>query len=209
MAEAATGGEKSWLWSKGQSGNPAGRPKGSKNQSTLLIDAVLEDKSEALARLAVEKALAGDKALLRFCLSRLLPPARHRAVSFELPDTGGMRPAQAAAAAYEALLRAIAAGEVAPGEAKPIADLIDRIRKEAEEASGDRQVRAGEPARPTAKAAAKPAVAVPAGPSANPSVPTAVAARPPKLRESLLGGTATVPAGFALPLSERRAAAAA
>ena len=47
----------------GQSGNPAGRPKGSRNRSTLVLEAIFEGEAEKLSRKAIELALDGDGGL--------------------------------------------------------------------------------------------------------------------------------------------------
>jgi hypothetical protein len=59
----------------GQSGNPNGRPKGSKNQITLLKESLelqLREKSEghmaAVLEKALELALAGDRAMIKLLL---------------------------------------------------------------------------------------------------------------------------------------------
>ena len=44
----------------GQSGNPAGRPPGARNKTTLASEALLEGEGEALTRKAIELAKAGD-----------------------------------------------------------------------------------------------------------------------------------------------------
>src|SRR5687767_7129662 len=63
-------------------GNP-GRPKGCRNRATLAALALLEGEAEALARKAVELALAGDTVALKLALDRLLP--KGRAVRLDLP----------------------------------------------------------------------------------------------------------------------------
>src|SRR5215475_9848913 len=62
----------------GVSGNPAGRPKGARNKSTLAAEALLDGEAEALTRKAVEMALGGDTVALRLCLERLVPPRKDR-----------------------------------------------------------------------------------------------------------------------------------
>ena len=59
---------------KGQSGNPKGRPRGSRNRSTQAMQLVLDGQAEALTRKAVALALGGDATGLRLCLERFLPP---------------------------------------------------------------------------------------------------------------------------------------
>ena len=50
---------------KGHSGNPAGRPRGSRNHSTLMAEILLEGEAEALTRRAIELALEGDTTALK------------------------------------------------------------------------------------------------------------------------------------------------
>src|SRR5215472_4053736 len=70
---------------KGQSGNPAGRPRGSVNRATRAAELLLDGEAEALMRKAVELALAGDHAALRLCLDRVVAPRRDRMVELALP----------------------------------------------------------------------------------------------------------------------------
>src|SRR4029077_7685570 len=43
-------------WHPGQSGNPSGRPKGSRNRTTLAAEALLDGEAEQLTRKAIELA---------------------------------------------------------------------------------------------------------------------------------------------------------
>jgi len=65
---------------KGQSGNPAGRPKGIRDRRVALRS-MLEPHSNALVEKSVELALNGDTQALKLCLERLIPPIR----SAEMP----------------------------------------------------------------------------------------------------------------------------
>ncbi len=62
-------------WKPGQSGNPQGRPPGSKNAATRVTAAerLLNDQAEALAQKAIDLALAGDTVALGMCLERVIP----------------------------------------------------------------------------------------------------------------------------------------
>jgi Family of unknown function (DUF5681) len=62
----------------GQSGNPAGKAKGTRNKVTLAIEALLDGEAEALTRKAIELAKAGDMAALRLCLDRIVPASAQR-----------------------------------------------------------------------------------------------------------------------------------
>jgi hypothetical protein len=119
----ATTGKKTMQWQKGQSGNPAGRPRGSRNKTTMLMQNLLEGEAEAIARKAIEMAKAGDMAAIRVCMDRLAPARRGAAISCELPpvETSG-----GAVAAMAAIIAAVAAGDVTPAEAASLARVIDR-----------------------------------------------------------------------------------
>src|SRR5271169_4787644 len=69
----------------GKSGNPKGRPKGARNNATVIAEVLLDGEANAITRKLIDKALEGDTTALRLCLDRLLPPKRGRPVSFKLP----------------------------------------------------------------------------------------------------------------------------
>jgi len=100
----------------------AGKPKGARSRITKAMQDLLDGESEALTRKAVELALAGDPVALRLCLDRLLPVLRERPVSVALPPMSTSKDAVAGSAA---LIEAVAAGEIAPGEARELGRLIE------------------------------------------------------------------------------------
>ena len=61
-------------FAKGASGNPLGRPAGSRHKTTLAMEALLDGEAEKLTRKAIDLALAGDMVALRLCLDRTIPP---------------------------------------------------------------------------------------------------------------------------------------
>ena len=105
----------------GVSGNPAGRPKGSRNKTTIAIEALLEGEAETLTRKAIERALEGDATALRLCLDRLAPPRRDRPVPFDMPP---LKEAADARDAFAAIIAATAEGELTPSEAAALAKLV-------------------------------------------------------------------------------------
>ena len=106
----------------GQSGNPAGKPKGSRHKATLAAEALLDGESEALTRKAIELALKGDAQALRMCLDRIVPPRKDRPVSFKLPP---IVTAGDAVKAFTAIAEAVAGGELTPSEAAEFGKLLD------------------------------------------------------------------------------------
>ena len=107
---------------QGQSGNPAGKAKGTRNKVTLAIEALLDGEAEALTRKAIELAKAGDMAALRLCLDRIVPARRDRHVVFELPPVACAADAVKASAA---LVAAVADGDLTPAEAGELGKLIE------------------------------------------------------------------------------------
>jgi hypothetical protein len=64
------------LWKPGQSGNPAGKPKGTLHHATRAVLAMMEGEAEAITRKAIDLALAGDSVALRLVMERLVSPVR-------------------------------------------------------------------------------------------------------------------------------------
>lgn len=61
---------------KGQSGNPAGRPKGSLNQASLIVRELLADEAESITRKLIELAKNGELAAIKLIIERLMPPVK-------------------------------------------------------------------------------------------------------------------------------------
>ena len=107
---------------KGESGNPAGRPRGARNQATLLIQNLLADDAEAIGRKAIEMAKSGDLAAIRLCMDRLAPARKDEPVAYELPPIE--KPADSVAATAS-IVAAVAAGELTPSQAAEVSKVID------------------------------------------------------------------------------------
>jgi hypothetical protein len=107
---------------KGESGNPAGRPRGSRNRTALLMENLLSYEAEAIGRKAVEMAIKGDMAAIRLCMDRLAPARKEESIAFELPPLE--KPADSVAAAAT-LVAAVAEGELTPSEAAQLAKVIE------------------------------------------------------------------------------------
>jgi hypothetical protein len=114
------------LFEPGQSGNPNGRPAGSRNKTTAAIEKLLEEDAETIATKAIELAKSGDTALIRLCLNRLYPPRKDRHIPFVLPEMNSPADALDAVAA---ITNAVAAGELTPGEAADLSQLVANYAK--------------------------------------------------------------------------------
>jgi hypothetical protein len=107
---------------KGECGNPAGRPRGSRNRATLLMEGLLADDAEAIGRKAIEMAKQGDMSAIRLCMDRLSPARKGQPVAFELPPLD--KPADSVAAAAE-IVAGVAAGELTPSEGADLAKVVE------------------------------------------------------------------------------------
>jgi hypothetical protein len=105
----------------GQSGNPAGRPRGARNKRTLVLESIMEGESEVITRKAIEMAKGGSMAAIRLVMDRLAPVQKDRPVDFELPPLN--TPADAVAASA-AIVAAVAAGELTPLEAAQLSKVV-------------------------------------------------------------------------------------
>jgi hypothetical protein len=100
------------------SGN-SGRKPGSRNRASVVAAALGEGECEELMRKALQVAMAGDVAMLKFFLGRLLP--RDRPIKLELPT---MEFADDAVEAHAAIVRAVSNGVISPAEAAALAALM-------------------------------------------------------------------------------------
>jgi len=110
----------------GQSGNPNGRPQGSRNKATIALESLLDGQAEALTQKAIDMALEGDMQALRLCLDRIYPPRKSRPIEIELPKVETAEDVQSAQAA---VIEAMAGGEITPDEASTIAGVLENKRR--------------------------------------------------------------------------------
>jgi Family of unknown function (DUF5681) len=113
---------KAMPFQKGQSGNPAGRPRGIVNRATALAQNLLSERAEGIARKVIELAEEGDMAAIRVCMERLVPPIKHQPVAVELPPIE--KPADSVEA-LASIAAAVAAGDLTAAEAAELAKVVD------------------------------------------------------------------------------------
>jgi Family of unknown function (DUF5681) len=106
-------------------GNP-GRPRGSKNRTTRLLEELVAGEGEKLAQKAVELALAGNVRCLQFCLDRLMPRRAGRPLDFTLP---AVNDAHDVVAAMAAITTAVNDGSLTAEEAGQLVHILNGYAK--------------------------------------------------------------------------------
>lgn len=111
-----------------QPGNPGGpgRPAGSRNKATLLLDELADGDAEDILRKQIEKAKEGDQRSAEFILGRAWPARRGRPVTIELPK---IETAGDIVKALGAVADSVATGDLSPEEGEAVASILDAKRK--------------------------------------------------------------------------------
>jgi len=109
---------------KGQSGNPAGRPVGSRNKFTRDLDEAFQKDGFAVIDTIMAYAQNANPAAMRLCFDRLM--GKHRLCAVELPAPDA--PDYTVTALTE-IHRALGAGEVASDEAARLVDFVGRTAR--------------------------------------------------------------------------------
>jgi uncharacterized protein DUF5681 len=107
----------------GSSGNPNGRPKGSRNRSTSQVEELLDNNEAAIITKILEKAREGDHQSAQLCVRSLYPRRRARPVLFDLPSIETLGDAKRASAA---VCEAAGTGELTLDQADAYMSLIER-----------------------------------------------------------------------------------
>jgi len=114
------------VWKPGQSGNPAGKPRGTRNKATEMVLQLMAGGAEEITLAVIEAARGGDLSAARLVIDRLAPPMRERPVSLELPDTAT---AEGVSKAQQAILQAVAGGDLTPGEGNTLSGIVEAHRR--------------------------------------------------------------------------------
>ena len=101
-------------------GNP-GKPKGARHRVTRHCEALMAADAEAITGRVIEAAKGGDLAAARLVLDRISPPRREATVAVDLPEMNG---AADLPGAVNAILAAVAAGDLTPSEASRLSGVL-------------------------------------------------------------------------------------
>ena len=123
---------------KGQSGNPNGRPTGSRNKRTLALEEMLGNHIGAITQKAVDAAINGDMAAIKMIMDRMLPPARSRPISIELPPITDIA---SVSIAQSEILKAVTEGDLLLDEAEALTGLLEARRRSFEAADLEERIK--------------------------------------------------------------------
>jgi hypothetical protein len=103
-------------------GNP-GRPRGSKNKVTQVVEQLAEGQAEQLVQKVLDLAKRGDVACLRMVLDRVWPLRKGRPVSVDMPP---INTSQDLFPAIASIWTAICEGRLTPDEASALSIVVER-----------------------------------------------------------------------------------
>jgi len=122
---------------KGASGNPSGRPAGSRNKATLLCERLLAGDAEELMAKVLGMAKKDDFRALQFCLERILPVPKERCVNLELRPVSS---AQDLPMQYQDIVSAIGNGSITPSEGESLSHILASHAQSMEQVEFDRRI---------------------------------------------------------------------
>ena len=125
-ADRTVGKQRGKPFEKGRSGNPNGRPEGSRNKATILAQALFDGQAEELIQKCIQMALEGDSTAMRLCIERLVPPRKDRPVNLDLPK---MECVEDTVNAMAVISSGVAEGELTPSEGQVLSGMVENYRK--------------------------------------------------------------------------------
>jgi hypothetical protein len=123
----------------GQSGNPAGKPKGARHAALKALDAIGADGAADVMAAVVRAAKEGDMRAAEILLRRLWPERRGRPVPVALPP---ITDAAALVNAVAAITAAVGEGELSPEEGQAVAAILETQRRAIETVELDQRITA-------------------------------------------------------------------
>jgi hypothetical protein len=106
---------------KGNTPGP-GRPRGSRNKATILLEQLAADGTEQVVRAVMQGVKDRNMRAVAIAAARLWPRPRGRVVAIDLP---AVETAAGVVQAQAAVVAAMAAGELSPEEAAEIVTVLD------------------------------------------------------------------------------------
>jgi hypothetical protein len=111
---------------KGQSGNPAGRPRGSRNKATQASEILLEGDAENITRKLIELALGGNMIAIKLCINLYHQTMKGRLISLSLP---ALKSPKDSTRVVAAIFKASTSGEITISEAEELSNIVMNYNK--------------------------------------------------------------------------------
>lgn len=121
------------MFQKGQSGNPAGRPKNPKHSSSALRSQIATELPAIITSL-ITLAKSGDATAAKVLMDKCLPTVRPESLPRALPGLGEGSPAERA----ESVMQSLASGQLSPDLAVMILTALAKVKEI--NANGESQV---------------------------------------------------------------------
>lgn len=113
----------------GKSGNPNGRPRGSRHRVTLLAEQLVDGAAEEVVNKIIEHAKQGEPNALKLLMDRILPIRKDRPTPFQLPP---IATAQDLPSAMASITQAVADGDLTLTEAAEASRLVENYARAVE-----------------------------------------------------------------------------
>ncbi len=125
---------KPWLFQKGQSGNPLGKPKGCRNKLTRYIEHITQENIEQVMQKLIEKAKWGHLDAIELLLNKIIPSPKFDSVNLLDEDFSEISELKLSSKqdiknASELIVKAMIAGKISPSEANQMLNLLERYRE--------------------------------------------------------------------------------
>ena len=121
----------------GQSGNPAGRPRGSRNRRKIASERLFDEAAEPLTEALIQLARDGHPLALRLAMDRICP-TKDGPAAFELP---ALASAADAVAAMGTVVQGVADGDLSPRDAAQLATVIQAYARTLSTAELERELK--------------------------------------------------------------------
>jgi hypothetical protein len=114
--------QESHKFTKGRSGNPKGKIKGTKNKATVVAEMLLHGELENICRRLIQEAITGNMQAIKMVLDRVLPAKRDSPIVIDLPK---LEKSSDALQAIASITMAVSKGKLTVSEGESLSKIID------------------------------------------------------------------------------------
>ncbi len=114
--------EQDGKFKSGVSGNPAGRPIGTKSKVSQLVNDMMAERAEEITNILIDNALAGDSGCLRLVIERLAPAPKDNRINIELPT---IENAEDLNKAISHIIAKVGTGDITPLEGQSLIKMFE------------------------------------------------------------------------------------